>query len=149
MSFGNGHHGPSNDLLGMSAFSIPLKPLIWLNEFAYTQCISLNSTLRGSQGSSPASVNSNEGPRDNIFAEADTNRNRRQGGMSMNAPLDHSLQYTEIQTTSDFSVLSSLPDDYSLPTVVPYQERASTEIPAVPEFGEWSHGSVIEVASET
>ncbi|KAF8496817.1 hypothetical protein F5888DRAFT_366972 [Russula emetica] len=64
----------------------------------------------------------------NIFAKADTNRNWRQGGMSMNVPLDHSLQYTETHATSDFLVPSTLPDNYSLPTVVQYQERASTEI---------------------
>ncbi|KAF8496818.1 hypothetical protein F5888DRAFT_367273 [Russula emetica] len=95
---------------------------------SYTQCISLESTLQGSQGSLPASVNPNEDPRDNIFAETDTNRNRRRGGMSMNAPLDHSLQYPEIHATSDFSILSTLLDNYSLPAVAQYQERASTEI---------------------
>jgi hypothetical protein len=44
----------------------------------------------------PASANSSEDPRSNIFAEADTNRNWRQGGMSINAPLDQNPQYTEI-----------------------------------------------------
>lgn len=46
----------------------------------------------------------------------------------MNAPLDHSPQYTEIHATSDFSVPSALPDNFSPPTVVQYQEKASTEI---------------------
>ena len=108
---------------------MPTKPLIWLNEFAYTQCISLESTLQGSQGSWSASVNSNEDPRGNIIAEADTNRNLRQGGMSTNSLLDHGRQYTEIRTTPDFSAPSTLPDNYTPPIVVPYQERASTEIP--------------------
>ena len=47
----------------------------------------------------------------------------------MNAPVDHSLQYTESDMTSGISTPSTLPDDYHLPTVVQYgQERASTEI---------------------
>ena len=50
--------------------------------------------------------------------------------MPMNAPLDHSPQYTETHATSDFSVPSALPDNCSSPpTAVQYQERASTEIP--------------------
>ena len=46
----------------------------------------------------------------------------------MNAPWDHSPQSTEIHATSDFSVPSTLPNNYSLPPVVQYQERALTEI---------------------
>jgi hypothetical protein len=94
--------------------------------------MSLNSTLLGSQSS--ASANSKGDPRGNNFAEADTNRNRPQGGMSMNTPLEHSdsLLYTEIHTTSasDVSALPvGVPDNYCLPTVVQDQERVSTEMP--------------------
>jgi hypothetical protein len=94
--------------------------------------MSLNSTLLGSQSS--ASANSNGDPRGNNFAEADTNRNRPQGGMSMNTPLEHSnsLLYTEIHTASasDVSALPiGVPDNYCLPTVVQDQERGSTETP--------------------
>jgi hypothetical protein len=89
----------------------------------------MESTLRGSQASWPISVNSDVDPRDTIFAEADTNRNQRQGSMSMSASLDRSLQYPEIHATSDIAVLSTLSNNYSLPTAVQCQERSSIETP--------------------
>lgn len=94
--------------------------------------VSPKLTLRGSHGSGFVSVISNEDSRDNIVAEADINRNLRQGSMSMNT-LDHGPQYPKIHTTSDPSVLSAIPDSYSLPTVVPYQERASKQILQQPQ----------------
>jgi hypothetical protein len=87
---------------------------------------SLKSILRGSEGSLPASVTSNEDPRDHIFAGVDTNCNWNQEDVSMDAPLDHRPQYTGTHTTLDLLAPSTFPGLHHPQAIAQCQEQTAS-----------------------
>ena len=88
--------------------------------------MSLKAILRGSEGTFPTLIASNEDPRENIFPGGDTNCDWNQEGVSTNAP-DYGNRYTHTHTTSNFLVPSTLQSISRAPIIVPYQEQRASQ----------------------